>query len=1248
LKNWIALASLAILFISVVCPYELLANPAGVISSQGVGSIQGLGSGQVTIQQTAPKGIINWNSFNIAPGEVTRFIQPSSQSIILNRIHDSSPSLIFGSLLANGSVILLNSNGVLFGKGAQVNVNGLIASSLNITDLNFLNGNYLFEGNPLNSFVKNAGTIQTPAGGYVYLFAPNVENSGLISSPEGHITLAAGSSAYLSERPNGAGFLVQITAPAGEVLNLGDLISDGGRINLYGQVINQSGLIQANSIREKNGQIELFASQALNLKSGSRILAKGGDEGISAGGSVSAISDKTNGVTNFEQGALIDITGGTQGGNGGSAEVSGAELIHQGLVIGKALDGYTGGSLLYDPSSTTDLNVTQSDFDRLSSSGLSTVVFQAGNDINITGITSDLTSWAQLNPSNSHLLSFQAGHNINFTDSWINNDNFSGTGIGPPWNLTATAPNGNIYLTRTVIQTGNGNINLTAGMNIELAGGGGGYYSYLWTNGGNISLTAGGDLIAPTVYDGALFTRYSGIRLDGGNLTVSLGGNFTGALVDGVTAPPGFILTNGIATIAPLNSNQGGTFGTSDNYARIILGKGLVNVTAQKDIYLSNIEDAGLLEQDLAIIDPSNQVKLTSYAGSIHLKPYPDTYAIPGTPNSTLGNELSIYPASFSANAQQGDILIESGLKFWPSFQGTLTFQAWGNIAGSNPNQLTNMMIANPDPAVIIGQTSSSINNMQIFGDPTTIAPPNQMLSFGNVPSSILFKTVTGDIDNFIFLFLNPEIQKSVAISAGRDLTNFIAEIGVPNPDSKALVSAGRNMIFANPSPTVPFSGISFVGNGEGDILVKGNLDLGTSNGIANHLTNNVYSKYGSGDLGLIDIGVGGEILMTKSKIWSYNGANIAIHGFDGPATPVGGNVDVGTNAGVGNDLGIVTLRGGNIDILSAGDVNVNASRVSTISGGNINITSLTGSINAGYGSPDATVDFFYPIGFDFKKNREVFGSVKVPGSGIFTFDKDDPNPLPHYPPYPTIFATSLILDKRDSLEALDVEIIKQMALGHDVTSLVAQYAPLITVAMRDLAYKIVKDNFTKEWKLGDISLKAGNSIIIPPAGIRGKRITIDAPNLNLKGGQLSGDVTLVNVGQITGNTGSISGPVNIVGGNLGGTGSALASNSAASGSLGSLTGSTGGVSTQIASSASVISAPSAEISKAISDDVEEVDKSGTGTSGTAAQNSNGRGKKKGGGKKFQLKQGVVIEVDTEEELSDHPKCRTLPEQYCP
>jgi filamentous hemagglutinin family protein len=1232
LKNWSLIFSLIFLFILIDFPNKVFANPAGVISSQGVGSIQGLGTSQVTIQQIAPKGIINWNSFNIAPGEVTRFIQPSSQAIILNRIHDASPSQIFGSLLANGSVILLNSNGILFGKGAQVNVNGLVASSLNLTDLNFLSGNYLFEGNSLNSFVKNAGSIQTAAGGYVYLFAPNVENSGLISSPEGHITLASGSSAYLSERPNGAGFLVQVTAPAGEILNLGDLIADAGRINLYGQVINQSGLIQANSIREKNGQIELFASQALNLKRGSRILVKGGDEGISPGGTVSAISDKTNGVTTFEQGTLIDISGGAQGGNGGSAEVSGAELIHQGLVIGKALAGYTGGSLLYDPSSTTDLNVTQSDFDRLSSSGLSTVIFQAGNDINISGITSDLTSWAQLNPMNSHLLSFQAGHNINFTDSWINNDNFSGTGIGPAWNLTAAALNGNIYLTRSVIQTGAGNITLSAGQNIQLLGGEGGYYSYLWTNGGNISLTAGGDLIAPTVYDGALFQRYSGIRLDGGNLSVSLGGNFTGAMVDGVMAPSGFILTNGTATITPLNPNLGGSFGTSDNYARIILGKGSINVTAQKDIFISNFEDIGLIEQDLATIDPSNQVNLISHAGTIHLKPYPDTYAISGTPNSTLGNELSIYPASFSADAQQGNILIESSLRFWPSFQGTLSFQAWGNIAGSNANQLTNLMIAYPDPAVITGQTSSAINNMQIFGDPTTIAPPNQNLNFGNVPSSILFKTVTGDIDNFIFLFLNPEIQKNVTISAGRDLTNFIAEIGVPNPDSKALVSAGRNMIFANPSPTVPFSGISFVGNGEGDILVKGNLDLGTSNGIANHLTNNVYSKYGSGDVGLINIGVGGDILMTKSKIWSYNGANITIHGFDVPATPVGGKVDVGTNAGAGNDLGIVTLRGGNIDILSKGDVNVNASRVSTISGGNINITSLTGSINAGYGSPDATVDFFFPISFDFKTNHEVLGSVKVPGSGIFTFDKDDPNPLPKYPPYPSIFATSLILDKKDSVEALDIEIIKQMALGHDVSALVTQYAPLITTDMRDAAYVIVKENFRKNWKLGDITLKAGTSIVIPPAGIRGRKVTIDAPNLDLKGGQLSGDVTLVNVGQITGNTGSISGPVNIVGGTLGSTGSFLASNSAASGSLGSLSGSTGGVSTQIASSTSVVSAPSAELTKAISDENEEVDQNGSGKSGSAASNSNSRGKKKGGGKKFQLKQGVVIEVDTEEE----------------
>lgn len=104
------LAYLAQIFVAPI----VLANPAGPAVVSGNATVSGLGTSHVTINQASPQAIINWQSFNIAPNEVTHFIQPNASSIALNRIFDQNPSQILGTLRANGTLILLNRNGVVF------------------------------------------------------------------------------------------------------------------------------------------------------------------------------------------------------------------------------------------------------------------------------------------------------------------------------------------------------------------------------------------------------------------------------------------------------------------------------------------------------------------------------------------------------------------------------------------------------------------------------------------------------------------------------------------------------------------------------------------------------------------------------------------------------------------------------------------------------------------------------------------------------------------------------------------------------------------------------------------------------------------------------------------------------------------------------------------------------------------------------------------------------------------------------
>ena len=105
------------------------ALPQGGTVSAGQASISQTAN-QTTINQGSQRAIVDWNSFNVAQGESVQFNQPSSSAVTLNRVHDASPSQIHGALNANGRVFIVNNNGILFSKDAQVNVGGLLATIL--------------------------------------------------------------------------------------------------------------------------------------------------------------------------------------------------------------------------------------------------------------------------------------------------------------------------------------------------------------------------------------------------------------------------------------------------------------------------------------------------------------------------------------------------------------------------------------------------------------------------------------------------------------------------------------------------------------------------------------------------------------------------------------------------------------------------------------------------------------------------------------------------------------------------------------------------------------------------------------------------------------------------------------------------------------------------------------------------------------------------------------------------------------
>ena len=159
-----------------------------------------------------PGAILNRQSFSIGQGEIAKFIQQSSASAVLNRVVGLDPSSILGVLQSNGRVFLINPNGIVFGQGAQINVAGLVASTLNLSNAEFLAGRLNYTDTPGAKGINNQGNITTPAGGQVYLVAPDINNSGVITSPHGDIILAVGNSVQLVD-PGTPNLRVEITAP---------------------------------------------------------------------------------------------------------------------------------------------------------------------------------------------------------------------------------------------------------------------------------------------------------------------------------------------------------------------------------------------------------------------------------------------------------------------------------------------------------------------------------------------------------------------------------------------------------------------------------------------------------------------------------------------------------------------------------------------------------------------------------------------------------------------------------------------------------------------------------------------------------------------------------------------------------------------------------------------------------------------------------------------------------------------------
>ncbi|MEN9868319.1 MAG: hypothetical protein RL748_3909, partial [Pseudomonadota bacterium] len=338
---------LAGLSLLAACVSMAFANPGSPTVVNGQATFNQTGN-VLTITNT-PNTIINWQNFNINAGEITRFMQQNSDSAVLNRILGQNPSQILGALQSNGRVFLINPNGIVFGQGAQINVNGLVASSLNLPDQDFLSGKRHFVGSANNGKVSNQGNITTPGGGSVFLLAPSVENSGIINAPNGDVLLAAGHSIKLVDSSNPE-VQVVVSAPQALAVNLGQLVSQGGRIGIYGALVKQGGRVNADSaVLGENGKIILKASGDTLLDNGSITSANAAGKGgeISVLGERVAMLGNASIEANGQRGGGTVLVGGDyQGKNSRVQNASRTIFDKDASISADALQNGDGGKVI--------------------------------------------------------------------------------------------------------------------------------------------------------------------------------------------------------------------------------------------------------------------------------------------------------------------------------------------------------------------------------------------------------------------------------------------------------------------------------------------------------------------------------------------------------------------------------------------------------------------------------------------------------------------------------------------------------------------------------------------------------------------------------------------------------------------------------------------------------------------------------------------------------------------------------------
>jgi len=326
----------------------------------GKAAIAQVNPSTIQIQQFTANVVINWKGFSVGANELVRFLQPGAMSVAVNTVIGGSASAILGQITANGRIVLNNPAGITFGPGSVVNVGGLIATTLNMKDIDLASGRYVFQQGPggLGTIV-NQGTLTAAPGGFIALSAPAVVNQGTISAQLGTVHLSSGRQLTVDFSGDGlirfavdGALAAQPMGADGKPLssrvnNDGRIEADGGRVELTAKtagdvlqsVVNNSGIIQARSLVSQGGIVRLI----------------GGDDTTAVATASGAIRPAGTVAGSVVNSGTIDVSAAERGAAPGQVTLLGERVGQIGTIDARGADQARGGDVAITSTERTIL-----------------------------------------------------------------------------------------------------------------------------------------------------------------------------------------------------------------------------------------------------------------------------------------------------------------------------------------------------------------------------------------------------------------------------------------------------------------------------------------------------------------------------------------------------------------------------------------------------------------------------------------------------------------------------------------------------------------------------------------------------------------------------------------------------------------------------------------------------------------------------------------------------------------------------